>query len=155
MEKKSTEGKSSGGKVARQIATLKTTLKHTTDNILTLEKNIEAKGKESEELLKRLEEAEDLARQDEKKIFQFHAENVLAKKIQKQVNQGKLTSLQKESNVFEDLANGKYKPASGAEAIKEQLKAEKDLEIKLRSILDSVRGENEGYGKLISLINWE
>jgi len=154
MEKKSNDGKASGSKVTRQIETLKTTLKHTTDNALLLEKSINEKAKESDDLMRRLEGAEEEARKKEQEIFMFHAENVLAKKIAKQINQGKITSLQKESNVYEDLANGKYKPAASGEALKTQLQAEKDLEEKLKSIMDSVKASNEGYGKLISLINW-
>ena len=155
MEKKSAEGKSSGGKVTRQIVTLKTTLKHTTDNAVLLEKSIGEKDKESEELIKKLEASEEDAREKEKEVFKYHADNVLAHKIQKQINQGKLTSLQKESIVYEDLLNGKFKASASVESLKGQMLAERDMEEKLKSILDSVKGANEGYSKMISLINWE
>ncbi|MDR3581922.1 MAG: hypothetical protein P4L67_01465 [Candidatus Pacebacteria bacterium] len=156
MEKKNNDGKSGAGKVTRQIVTLKTTLKHTTDNAVALEKSIGDKGREADELMKRLAAAEDDARNKEKDLFGLQMDNVLLKKMQKQINQSKILALQHQSRVFEDLANGKYKPAGSTEAMKSQIAGEKAQAEKLEAILKDFVESKPEYNKVITmLLNWQ
>lgn len=156
LEKKNKDGKASGGKIARQVTTLKTTLKHTTDNAVLLEKSITEKAKESEELIHRLEIAESEAQQKEQEVFGFQIENVLNKKIKRQINQSKLMVLQHEGKIYEDLAGGKYKPVIAADNLQSQLMVEKAQGDKLESILKDFIESKPEYTDLVSmLLNWE
>jgi len=156
MEKKSTEEKGTGGKVTRQITTLKTTLKHTTDNALMLEKSIGEKSKEADDLIKRLESVETEARQKEQEIFSFQMDNVLSKKMQKQINSCKILKMQQESKVYEELVNNKFKASANSEALKSQIVAEKTQSEKLEAILKDFIESKPEYKEVISmLLNWE
>lgn len=156
MEKKGTESKTGGGKVTRQITTLKTTLKHTTDNALMLEKSISDKAKEGDDLMKRLESVEMEARQKEQEIFIFQMDSVLSKKMKKQINLSKILALQHESKVYDELATNKFKASGNAEGLKSQFAAEKTQAEKLVGILKDFVDSKPEYKKVISmLLNWE
>jgi predicted RNase H-like nuclease (RuvC/YqgF family) len=156
MEKTGKDGKTASGKIARQVTTLKTTLKHTTDNAASLDKSIKERMRESEELMQRLEIAEAETRQKEQNLFNFQMENVLGKKIQRQVRQSKLMMLQQETKAYEDLSAGKYKPIANIETLKTQLNAEKAQGEKLDAILKEFVESKPEYRELVSmLIDWE
>jgi len=156
MEKTGKDGKTTSGKIARQVTTLKTTLKHTTDNAVSLDKSIKERTKEAEELMHRLETTEAEARQKEQNLFNFQMENVLGKKIQRQVRQSKLMALQQETKIYDDLISGKYKPMGNIETLKTQLSAEKAQGEKLETILKELVESKPEYRELVSiLIDWE
>ena len=156
VDRKNAQSKSSGGQLTRQVTNLKTTLKHTTDNAVMLEKSIGDKSKEADDLMKRLEAVEMEARQKEQEIFMFQMDNVLSKKIQKQINLSNILSLQHESKVFEELANNKFKARANIEALKSQVVAEKTQAEKLEAILKEFVSSKPEYEKVISmLLKWD
>lgn len=156
MEKRGKDGKTASGKVARQVTTLKTTLKHTTDNSVLLDKSIKEKTREAEELIQRVGESEAEARQKKQELFNFQMENILGKKIQKQLYLSKVMTLQKEAGIYEDLSAGKYKPDGNIEALRSKLLAEKVQGEKLDTILQEFVEAKPEYRELVSiLINWE
>lgn len=156
MERKNVQGKTGGGKVTRQITTLKTTLKHTTDNALMLEKNIGEKSKELDDFMKRLEMLESEAKQREQEMFFFQMDNVLSKKITKQINLSKILSMQHSSKVFDDLAANKYKSPENTEKLKKDIQTEQGQEEKLKGILKDFAESKPEYKKVISmLLDWQ
>ena len=57
VEKKNAQDKSSQGKLSRQIANLKQTLRHTTENTMQLDTTIEQRLKELEQVNDEIEQA--------------------------------------------------------------------------------------------------
>ena len=65
VEKKNAQDKSSQGKLSRQIANLKQTLKHTTENTMKLDQSIEQRLKELEEINRDIQQNKDVQAQEE------------------------------------------------------------------------------------------
>lgn len=65
VEKKNAQDKSSQGKLSRQIANLKQTLRHTTENTMQLDTTIEQRLKELEQVNDEIEQARNDAQQYE------------------------------------------------------------------------------------------
>ena len=65
VEKKNAQDKSSQGKLSRQIANLKQTLKHTTENTMKLDQSIEQRLKELEDINRDIQQNKDVQDQEE------------------------------------------------------------------------------------------
>lgn len=156
MERKNVQGKSGTGKVTRQITTLKTTLKHTTDNALMLEKSIGEKTQEVDDFMKKLEVLEGEAKDKEQQMFIYQMDNVLSKKMQKQINLSQILAMQNSSKVYDDLASNKYKASANSETLKTHIQTELAQEEKLKGILKDFAESKPIYKKVISmLLDWQ
>ena len=82
VEKKNSQDKSSQGKLTRQIANLKQTLKHTTENTMQLDSTIDQRLRELEEINREIQGNREASNQEEQMTQQNYYE-LLANKIEK------------------------------------------------------------------------
>lgn len=65
VEKKNAQDKSSQGKLSRQIANLKQTLRHTTENTMQLDSSIDQRLRELEEINREIQQNRNVSDQEE------------------------------------------------------------------------------------------
>mmetsp|Transcript_15970 Transcript_15970/g.24756 ORF Transcript_15970/g.24756 Transcript_15970/m.24756 type:complete len:234 (-) Transcript_15970:222-923(-) len=82
VEKTNAQDKSSQGKLSRQIANLKQTLNHTTENTMQLDSSIEQRLLQLEDILNEINQLQEITNQEEQMTQQNYYE-LLAKKIEK------------------------------------------------------------------------
>jgi len=82
VEKKNAEDKSSQGKLSRQIANLKQTLKHTTENTMQLDTTIEQRKREINEISNSINNERD-RNENMKSEMRENQINLLTKKLEK------------------------------------------------------------------------
>lgn len=85
VEKKNSQDKSSQGKLSRQIANLKQTLKHNTENTMQLDTAIEQRLKELEQMNEEMQGTREETDQTEQEM-QRNQINLLATRLEKSQN---------------------------------------------------------------------
>lgn len=108
VEKKNAQDKSSQGKLSRQIANLKQTLKHTTENTMKLDQSIEQRLKELEEINRDIQQNKDVQAQEEQ-MNQQNYYKLLATKMSKAKNQYQLVALQQKSRAYNEIAGNRFR----------------------------------------------
>jgi chromosome segregation ATPase len=82
VEKKNAEDRSSQGKLSRQIATLKQTLKHTTENTMQLDTTIEQRKREINEISANINQEREM-NENQRAQLRDGQVDLLAKKLEK------------------------------------------------------------------------
>jgi acetolactate synthase regulatory subunit len=110
-EKQAKGTKVSASKMARDLQTLKTTLKHTTDNAAQVSKSIEEKGNDVKKSNDECQIAADNLKILEQNISKRQIE-LLSMQIDKQVGLSKILELQSKAKLFDAFAKGSFKEKS-------------------------------------------
>jgi hypothetical protein len=85
VEKKNAQDKSSQGKLSRQIANLKQTLKHTTENTMQLDTTIEERLRELQQVNDDMEQARQAAQTNEENVQKAQIQ-LLSHKLERSKN---------------------------------------------------------------------
>ena len=106
VEKKNAQDKSSQGKLSRQIANLKQTLRHTTENTMQLDTTIDQRLKELEQVNDEIEHARNDSGQYEE-LTQKNQVEMLATRMDRAKNMFDIVKFQAMSKRYDELATSK------------------------------------------------
>lgn len=106
VEKKNAQDKSSQGKLSRQIANLKQTLRHTTENTMQLDTTIEQRLKELEQVNDEIEQARNDSGQYEE-MNQKGTVEMLASRMDRAKGMFDLLKFQSMSKRYDEIATSK------------------------------------------------
>lgn len=154
VEKKNAQDKTSQGKLSRQIANLKQTLKHTTESSIQLDGTIEQKVKELEEVGDEIEKAsgEMQGIDEEHQNFQM---DLSAMKMERQKNLFDIYKAQTEGKRYLDIINGRFRPTVEEDNLEQAFEDHKEQNGKISEILESVLNDNSELEPVLSrLVEW-
>jgi len=153
-DKKDSNDKSSQGKLTRQIANLKQTLKHTTDNSMQLDATIEQRVKELEQVQIEIEKANnDVSMQEE--ALQRSQIEILAMKLEKQKNLFKTIKAQNTAKRYDEMVTNKFKFSMKEDQLKKTLEEELARGSKLEEVINIIRQDNPQFDIILSrLVEW-
>jgi chromosome segregation ATPase len=164
VEKKNAQDKSSQGKLSRQIANLKQTLRHTTENTMQLDTTIEQRLKELEQVNDEIEQTRNETGQYEE-VTQKNQVEMLAGKMDRAKNGYDILKFQALSKRYDELATSKQIiPNTNADKFKASMR--EDAAIKtledirtqnaiVEEVLDSIRKDNPQFDVIFSrVIGW-
>ena len=153
VEKKNAQDKSTQGKLSRQIANLKQTLKHTTENTMQLDSSIDQRLKELEDVNHEIQSLRDVSDQEYQMTQQNYYE-LLAAKMDKSKALFDTSALQHKAQSYQDIATGRFQAQFGQEAggVYEQTKGRNQM---IEEVLDKIRNENPDLDVILSkCIGW-
>lgn len=154
VEKKNAQDKTSQGKLSRQIANLKQTLKHTTESSIQLDGTIEQKVKELEEVADEIEKATNEMQgiDEDHQNFQM---DISSMKMQRQRNLFDIYKNQTEGKRFSEIVNGRFRPTVDEENLEQAFNDHKEQNEKISEILNGVLAENGELEPILGhLANW-
>ena len=154
VEKKNAQDKTSQGKLSRQIANLKQTLKHTTESSIQLDSTIEDKVKELEQVNDEIDKA---THNIENVEDQGHTNNMklLSLKLDRQHNLFDLYKLQTQGKRYDEIANARFVPTVEEEAVEQAMEEQKNQNNRISDILNGVLNENGDLEPVLGkLVNW-
>lgn len=96
------------GKLSRQIANLKQTLRHTTENTMQLDSSIDQRLRELEEINREIQQNRNVSDQEEQMTQQNYYE-LLAAKMEKSKALYETVALQSQQQAFNDMAANRYR----------------------------------------------
>lgn len=134
VEKKNAQDKTSQGKLSRQIANLKQTLKHTTESSIQLDSTIEQKINELKQVNDEIEKANKELQETEEDIY-------------KQQSEGKR---------YDEISGDGFRPSVGEDKVQQALEDQYNLNKMIENILIGVINENQELEPVLGrLINWD
>lgn len=108
VEKKNATDKSSQGKLSRQIANLKQTLKHTTENTMQLDSSIDQRLNELEEINREIQQHRDVADQEEQMTQQNYYQT-LGLKMEKSKVIYQTVAAQTQQKAYNEIATNRFR----------------------------------------------
>lgn len=154
VEKKNAQDKTSQGKLSRQIANLKQTLKHTTESSIQLDSTIEQKIKELEQVNDEIEKASGEIQGIEDESNNYHLD-LVAMKLQRQQNLFDIYKLQTEGKRYDEINNGRFRPSVEEDKVDQAFEEQKNQNRMISEILNGVLNENQELEPVLGgLINW-
>lgn len=155
VEKKNAQDKTSQGKLSRQIANLKQTLKHTTESSIQLDSTIEQKIKELEQVNDEIEKASGEIQGIEDESNSYHME-LAAMKLQRQKNLYEIYKLQTQGKRFDELQDGRFRPSVEEDKVDQALEEQTNQNRLVAEVLANIMNENQEYEPVLaSLVSWE
>ena len=155
VEKKNAQDKTSQGKLSRQIANLKQTLKHTTESSIQLDSTIEQKIKELEQVNDEIEKASNEIQviEDESNSYQLE---LAAMKLERQKNLYNIYKLQTEGKRYDEISNDRFRPSVEEDKVSQALEEQKNQNRMIQDILTGIMNENQELEPVMSrLVNWD
>lgn len=154
VEKKNAQDKTSQGKLSRQIANLKQTLKHTTESSIQLDSTIEQKIKELEQVNDEIEKASGDIQGIEDESNNYHLD-LVAMKLQRQKNLYDIYKLQTEGKRYDELNNNRFRPSIEESKVDQAYDEQRNQNRMISEILNGVLNENQELEPVLGgLINW-
>ena len=154
VEKKNAQDKSSQGKLSRQIANLKQTLRHTTENTMQLDTTIEQRLKELEQVNDEIEQARNEAGQYEE-LNQKGTVDMLATRLDRSKTLFDTLKFQILAKRYDEVATGKFKSTMREEVSLKALEEVRTQNAIVEEVLDSIRKENPQFDVIFSrVIGW-
>lgn len=154
VEKKNAQDKSSQGKLSRQIANLKQTLRHTTENTMQLDTTIEQRLKELEQVNDEIEQARNEAGQYEE-LNQKGTVDMLATRLDRSKTLFDTLKFQILAKRYDEVSTGKFKSAMREEVSLKALEEVRTQNAIVEEVLDSIRKENPQFDVIFSrVIGW-
>jgi chromosome segregation ATPase len=154
VEKKNAQDKTSQGKLSRQIANLKQTLKHTTESSINLDSTIEQKIQELERVNEEIEKANGEIQGVEEDSNNRHLD-LISLKMERQQNLYNIYKLQTEGKRFDEIANGRFRPSVEEEKVEEAIQEQKARNHHVAEILANVMNENQELEPVLArLVDW-
>jgi chromosome segregation ATPase len=155
VEKKNAQDKTSQGKLSRQIANLKQTLKHTTESSIQLDSTIEQKIRELEQVNDEIEKASNEIQGTEEESNSYQYE-LAAMKMARQRNLYTIYKLQTEGKRYNELVGDGFRPTveedKVAQAFEEQYGQNKEIE---RVLINAATEHQQYEPVLANLVNWD
>jgi chromosome segregation ATPase len=154
VEKKNAEDKSSKGKLSRQIANLKQTLRHTTDNTMQLDTTIEQRKREIDDISGDINAERDQRENTEKEVKRFQFD-ILANRLSQAKANWRVASLENMANKYDQVATNRFQH----EVQEAQVRAVLDHQMQQNAAVDSLaqrlRAENPLFDQIFSnLTEW-
>ena len=145
----------SQGKLSRQIANLKQTLKHTTENTMQLDSSIDRRLRDLEQVNYEIQQHRDVSDQEEQMTQQNYYE-LLAAKMDKSKALYDTVALQHQSKCFQDIATGRFRSQIGdPDQIKDFLDQSRGKNQMIEEALDKIRNENPDLDVILNkCIGW-
>jgi hypothetical protein len=154
VEKKNAQDKSSQGKLSRQIANLKQTLRHTTENTMQLDTTIEQRLKELEQVNDEIEQARNEAGQYEE-LNQKGTVDMLATRLDRSKTLFDTLKFQILAKRYDEVSTGKFKSTMREEISLKALEEVRTQNAIVEEVLDSIRKENPQFDVIFSrVIGW-
>lgn len=154
VEKKNAQDKSSQGKLSRQIANLKQTLRHTTENTMQLDTTIEQRLKELEQVNDEIEQARNEAGQYEE-LNQKGTVDMLATRLDRSKTLFDTLKFQILAKRYDEVSTGKFKSTMREEVSLKALEEVRTQNAIVEEVLDSIRKENPQFDVIFSrVIGW-
>ena len=154
VEKKNAQDKSSQGKLSRQIANLKQTLRHTTENTMQLDTTIEQRLKELEQVNDEIENARNEAAQYEE-LNQKGTVDMLATRLDRSKTLYDTLKFQVLAKRYDEVSTGKFKSTMREEIALKALEEVRTQNAIVEEVLDSIRKENPQFDVIFSrVIGW-
>jgi coiled-coil domain-containing protein 40 len=154
VEKKNAQDKSSQGKLSRQIANLKQTLRHTTENTMQLDTTIEQRLKELEQVNDEIENARNEAAQYEE-LNQKGTVDMLATRLDRSKTLYDTLKFQILAKRYDEVSTGKFKSTMREEIALKALEEVRTQNAIVEEVLDSIRKENPQFDVIFSrVIGW-
>lgn len=154
VEKKNAQDKTSQGKLSRQIANLKQTLKHTTESSIQLDTTVEHKLKElqhvNDQIKQSMEEAQNM--EDQTQMNQL---KLLAIKVDKQRNLFDIINNQTQGKRFDEVGANKFRSTIGMDRIDRALEDQQTQNMMIENAIKKISEENPDAGQiLLKLAEW-
>ena len=164
VEKKNAQDKSSQGKLSRQIANLKQTLRHTTENTMQLDTTIEQRLKELEQVNDEIEQARNEAAQIEE-INQKGTVDILATRLDRtktlfdtlkfQILAKRYDEVATGNKLYQSSFLGKFRSTMREDISLKALEEVRTQNAIVEEVLDSIRKENPQFDVIFSrVIGW-
>lgn len=155
VEKKNAQDKSSQGKLSRQIANLKQTLRHTTENTMQLDSSIDQRLRELEEINREIQQNRNVSDQEEQMTQQNYYE-LLAAKMEKSKALYQTVALQSQQQSFNDMAAQRYRATTQDDnEARGYLDQSRSKNMMIEEVLDKIRNENPDLDVILSkCIGW-
>lgn len=155
VEKKNAQDKTSQGKLSRQIANLKQTLKHTTESSIQLDSTIEQKIRELEQVNDEIEKASGEIQGTEEESNNYQME-LTAMKLDRQRNLYNIYKLQTEGKRFDEIVNDRFRPSVEEDKVQQAFEEQYNHNKEIEGILMKVASENQHLEPVIArLVNWD
>ena len=154
VEKKNAQDKTSQGKLSRQIANLKQTLKHTTESSIQLDSTIEQKVKELELVNDEIEKisGEVQGNEDDSNMNQM---KLVSMKVHKQNNLFDIYESQTVAKRLDELNNNTFRPTVEEDRVDAALEEQKNQNKAISKIVEDVLTENQGLEPVLGrLLGW-
>jgi len=154
VEKKNAQDKTSQGKLSRQIANLKQTLKHTTESSIQLDSTVEQKIQELDQVNDEIERAsgEIQGIEEESRRNQM---DFVTMKIERQKNMSDIFKLQTEGKRYDEILGDRFRPSVEEDRVDQALDEQLNQNKAIQDILVGVLNENQEFEPVLAhLINW-
>lgn len=145
----------SQGKLSRQIANLKQTLKHTTENTMQLDSSIDQRLRELEDINREIQQNRDVSDQEEQMTQQNYYE-LLAAKMEKSKVLYQTVAYQIQQKQFNDVSTGRYRAVYQDEnEARSSLDQCRSKNMMIEEVLDKIRNENPDLDVILNkCIGW-
>ena len=155
VEKKNAQDKTSQGKLSRQIANLKQTLKHTTESSIQLDSTIEQKIRELEQVNDEIDKASGEIQGTEEESNSYQME-LAAMKLERQRNLYNVYKTQTEGKRYEEIIGDRFRPSVEDDKVQQALEEQFGHNTDIETILAKVASENQQFEPVIArLLNWD
>ena len=144
-----------GASLAKQIANLKNTLKHTTQNTIQVDNSIGQRKEELDQLGQEIQQAKEVHDEVEQKAELINIE-ISSLKLEKQANMWNIMKYQTYSKIYSQVSEGKFKPSAREETMLKEIEDERNLFNTINSALVELSVQYPQYQVLFEkIINWE
>ena len=155
VEKKNAQDKTSQGKLSRQIANLKQTLKHTTESSIQLDSTIEQKIRELEQVNDEIDKASGEIQGTEEESNSYQME-LAAMKLERQRNLYNVYKTQTEGKRYEEIIGDRFRPSVEDDKVQQALEEQFGHNTDIETILAKVASEHQQFEPVIArLLNWD
>ena len=144
----------SQGKLSRQIANLKQTLKHTTENTMQMDTTMEQRKREVSNVQGDIEGERDhnMGKQDDLRRSQWA---LVARRLDKCRESYKCSKLQLQSKRFDEVATNRYSSAIPEEQAAATQEQEARRNAVIEAVINSMRGDHEMLDQILKpLVEW-
>lgn len=154
VEKKNAEDRSSQGKLSRQVANLKQTLKHTTDNTMQLDTTMEQRRREIQNISGDISNERDYNEQYRNDLKRSQLE-LLAKKLQFSQAAFENTKLSTMANKFGDVAANRFASAVPEDQARAVVEQEAQRNSVVEAVVNRLRNEDPMLDRILQpLVEW-
>lgn len=154
VEKKNAEDRSSQGKLSRQIANLKQTLKHTTENAMQMDTTMEQRKREVSNVQGDIETERDQNQQNQGEMRR-HQWALVARKLDKCREQYTNDKLNTMSGKFSEVATNQFQSQVPEDQAAQVLEQEARRNAVIEAVINSMRGDHEMLDQILRpLCEW-
>lgn len=151
---KAEKGKT-GASIGKQVANLKNTLKHTTQNSQQVDNSISQRKEELALLSQEIQQTKEIHEEIQEKADMISVE-ISALKLEKQANLWNITKYQTYAKIYQQVNEGKFKASAREETMIKEIEEEHNLFNTINSALHEISEQNPHYQVLFEkILGWE